>query len=97
MKDTRKHKFNEPPTLINGWEDFVGLENDNYYIDINLEMGCGWVRCKREVPDFEYYTHNMYLSTHTFYGDQYQMYTSMLRDFGFNVQLKNWDGETIYE
>ena len=95
IKHEQKILFDEPATLIKSWEDLVGLENDNYRLEIEVDNGCGWVRPKHEVSDDEYYTHNMYLSTHTFYGSQYAGYTAMLRKMGFNIQLSNWDGETV--
>lgn len=88
--------FSEPPRIINTWKDLIGLENDNYYIDVEIDNGCGWVRYKHVAPEKDYFKHNRYLSTHTFYGNQYFYSTAMLRELGFNVQLVNWDGETIY-
>lgn len=83
----------EKPKLIESWEELVGLENDKYYLDINVEMCCGHIRFK-EKPEEDTYEH--YLSTHSFYGKSYQDYTLILQECGFNVQLKNWDGETVY-
>lgn len=75
--------------LIEGWEDLVGLESDNYILDIELNGGCGWIRNKNDSEDW-----HRYLSTHTFYGSQYKNSTVALQECGFDVQLKNWDGET---
>jgi hypothetical protein len=96
IKHEPKSLFNEPATLISTWEGLDGLENDNYYITVELRNCCGWVRPKHEVPEDEYFKHDIYLSTHTFYGSQYFNSTVTLRRLGFNVQLTNWDEETIF-
>ena len=81
----------EKPKLIEGWEDLVGLENDEYYLDIDLKSGNGYINRKSDDECIHY------LSTHSFYGKgQYQDATLLLQECGFNVQLKNWDGETEY-
>ena len=49
-------------TVIKNWKDLAGLENDDYRIEVDLDMGCGWLRSKN--PDKSDY----YLTTHTFYG-----------------------------
>lgn len=38
-------------------------------------------------------TNFLYLSTHTFYGNNYQHSTKMLQQCGFDVQLANWDAD----
>jgi predicted GTPase len=96
---TGKHMktvFTEPPTLISSWEELNGLENDKYFIEVEVENGRGYVRPKFDVPTDKYYDHNVYLHTHTFYGTQYFESTNTLRRLGFNVQLSNWEGETVY-
>lgn len=74
--------------IIRGWEDLVGLESDEYYIKVDLEMGCGWIIPKGH----SYAPHSHYLSTHTFYGRTYKGYESLLRNCGFDVNLVSWDG-----
>lgn len=96
IKHVQSSLFTEPAILIGTWEELDGLENDNYRIEVELYNCCGWVRPKQEVSESEYFKHNMYLSTHTFYGSQYFYSTAALRKLGFNVQLSNWDGETLY-
>jgi hypothetical protein len=71
--------------LIKGWNDLVGLENERFILEINTDMGCGWVRRKSD------YASVAYLSTHTFYGSRYEYSTKMLNSFGFNVEIDNWD------
>lgn len=74
--------------LIKTWDELVGLENDEYYLEIDLERCNGHIRSKTDKDFFEY------LSTHTFYGHDYQYSTVRLQECGFDVQLENWDGET---
>ena len=75
--------------LIESWKDLVGLESDEYYLEIDLERCNGHIARK---SDHEYME---YLSTHTFYGKKsYQENTVLLQEYGFDIQLKNWDGET---
>lgn len=84
------------PKLIKGWKDLVGLETEDYYLDIDLEMCNGHIRPKEhvQVNDENYFEHTRYLSTHTFYGLDYKGSTIELQEHGFDVQLENWDGET---
>lgn len=77
--------------LISRWEDLVGLESKDYYLDIELDNGCGYIVPKVQTEDNWFHT---YLSTHTFYGLNYKDSTILLQEHGFNVQLENWDGET---
>lgn len=75
-------------TLIKSWEELIGLESEEYYLDIDLDGCCGYIRSK---SDDDYYE---YLSTHTFYGSQYEYATATLQSKGFDIQLDNWDGKT---
>lgn len=81
------------PKLIKGWKDLVGLETENYYLDINLEMCNGHIVEKEHIKKGDDW-YRPYLSTHTFYGLDYKDYTILLQEYGFDVQLENWDGET---
>jgi hypothetical protein len=96
IKHEEKSLFNEPPLVISSWEALDKLENDQYYLDITPEDCNGWLRPKIESSEENYWLHNHYLSTHTFYESEYFRTTSLLRRLGFNVQLVNWDGETLY-
>lgn len=82
--------------LIKSWEELVGLESDDYYLDINVKNCNGHIRPKEhiEVTDENYFEHTRYLSTHTFYCHNYQRSTIELQEHGFDVQLENWDGKT---
>ena len=74
--------------LIKSWDELVGLESDEYRLEINLEYGNGNIRRKSDNEYMEY------LTTHTFYGRNYQYSSVLLQEYGFDVQLKNWDGKT---
>lgn len=96
IKHEVKSLFNEPPTFIHNWEELSQAKSNTHIIEIDPDMCSGWVRPKFELSsDDDYYTHNVYLSTHTFYGNTYFISTATLRRLDFNVQLINWDGETI--
>ena len=71
--------------LIKNWNDLVGLENEKYILEINADMGCGWIRDKSD------YSGVAYLSTHTFYGSKYKFSTKLLNSYGFNVEIDNRD------
>ena len=75
----------EPKTkVIKNWYDLDGLENDNYRIEVDHNMLCGWVVDKTEGH------HKCYLSTHTFYEMNYKGSTKILNDLGFDVVLESW-------
>lgn len=78
--------------IIKGWEDLVGLESENYKLEIDLKYGNGWIRPKviTEETEMNYLHHNRYLSTHTFYESKYLESTEMLQEFGFDVVLESW-------
>lgn len=82
-----------PPKLIENWEQLDNLETDNYIIEVDKKFYNGHIKSKGfEMDDDTYW--NSYLSTHTFYGGSYKASTRILRELGFNIQIKNWDGET---
>ena len=37
--------------LIKGWEDLVGLESETHRLDINVEVGNGWIVPKKETEE----------------------------------------------
>lgn len=76
------------PKLIREWKELKGMENDTYRIDVDEFMCNGHIIRKSDGERVKY------LSTHTFYGKTYQESTIALQECGFDVQLKNWDGET---
>lgn len=73
------------PKLIKTWKELYGMESENYVLDVNVEMGWGWVRDKKTRDTVAY------LTTHTFYGSRHKYYTELLRKFGFDVELVSWD------
>ena len=74
--------------LIKSWDGLVGLESDEYYLDIDEDRCNGWIRRKSDDDSMEY------LSTHIFYGRNYQYSSVLLQEYGFDIQLENWDGDT---
>lgn len=70
---------------IKDWADLVGMENENYKIEVDLRYGSGWIRPKNNEYEFGYY-----LSTHTFYGMNYKHSTKVLQSYGFDVELESW-------
>lgn len=70
--------------LIKNWSELDGLENDNYKIEVDTYIGCGWIHSKREDRD-------IYLTTHTFYGSKYKESTQLFQDCGFDIEIANWD------
>lgn len=81
--------------LIKNWEELSKLKNEKYKIEVDFEFYSGWIVPIEETKETEedYYEHHHYLSTHTFYGKFYKMYTEILQSFGFDVELDNWDKE----
>jgi hypothetical protein len=74
------------PKLIKNWDELIGLESENYFIELDEDMCCGWIRPKDNPTDW-----CEYLSTHTFYGHRYQESTRILQKYGFDVEIDNWD------
>lgn len=76
------------PKLIKTWEELVGLESDEYRLEIDVERCRGHIIRKSTNENVEY------LNTHTFYSGMYKWSTYQLQKCGFDIQLKNWDGKT---
>ena len=75
--------------VIKDWNDLVGLESKNYILEIDTKLGCGHIRAKDSSSGLSEY----YLSTHTFYKNNYKGCEKILRKCGFNVKLQTWDKE----
>ena len=80
------------PKKIKSWEELVGLESENYKLEVELLGhcgGCAWIVPKVETEETKeaYYKHHWYLSTHTFYPKTIKFSTAKLQQFGFNVEL----------
>lgn len=67
--------------LIKTWKDLVGLENKDYRLEIDTDIGCGWIVRKSDN------TKEVYLSTHTLYERNYQASTKLLVSYGFDVVI----------
>jgi len=80
-----KGGYKVKPLVIQSWDELSKCQSDTHYLEIDVEMESGWVRSKTDSDD------EMYLSTHTFYGSNYQSSSELLPSKGFNVQLDNWD------
>lgn len=90
--------------LIKNWVELSKVPaNDKYKIDINDY--CGYIiplcddfdefhnlncNCK---DDHNFWRDHVYLSTHTFYGKNYEESTKILQEHGFDIEIDNWDKE----
>ena len=82
--------------LIKNWQELAEVApNDKYKIVIDSDMLNGWIKPIEETEETHenYFKHHYYLSTHTFYGSNYEHSTEILQRFGFDIKLQNWDGE----
>lgn len=79
------------PKYIETWEELSKVKSPTHNIDIDVEGCSGWVFSKdgSNALDGDWY----YLSTHAFYGGQHKGSTMKLQEYGFNVELANWDEE----
>ena len=80
------------PKLITNWKELIGLESENYKLKVELmkyDMGCAWIIPKNEVEEGRIKSdeEHIYLSTRTFYKDQYKIATNILQKHGFDVEL----------
>jgi len=77
--------------LIKNWQELSEVpETDEYRIEVEETNGkkcAGWI-VNKKTGDKE-----RYLSTHTFYGLNYKHSTSLLRGYGFDVLIDNWDAD----
>lgn len=90
--------------VIKNWEELSKIApNDKYKIIVNKcygwivplcdkhddKNGYGFVcNCKNQ---YGFYNDHVYLSTYTFYGEQYKYSTSLLKKYGFDVEIDNWN------
>lgn len=81
--------------LIKNWNELSKVPpNDKFKIEVDDDMDCGYIK---PIDDNEYIDFGVnyhYLSTHTFYGSQYQYSTDLLQKCGFDIELDNWDKES---
>ena len=80
------------PKLIKNWKELVGLESENYKLEVELigdYGGCAWIVPKVETGETKknLLKHHRYLNTHTFYISHYKFATELLQKYGFDVEL----------
>lgn len=83
------HHDPEELKLIKNWDELAQVEDSETHkleIDeINGRLCSGWI-VNKKTGDQE-----IYLSTHTFYGLNFENSTKVLQEHGFNVEIDNWD------
>lgn len=82
------------PKVIKNWKELLQVPpNEKYKIVVDEDMCCGWIEPIKETDETQknYFEHHKYLSTHTFYGSQYEYSTKLLQEYGFNIEIDNWD------
>lgn len=78
-----------PPKLISTWAELAALpETPTHRLEIDIDGCNGWIKSKHPADADKLGT---YLSTHTFYGSQYERSTHELRACGWNITIANWD------
>lgn len=92
--------------LIKTWKELAKLKNDKYKVIVKEYSG--WIvplcdkydkehefkcNCPKDIVDNHYFEEHVYLSTHTFYGKNYEYSTKVLQEHGFDVEIDNWDKE----
>lgn len=77
---------------IADWSGLNNLESDKYKIVLDSDGFCGWIYPKIETEETKnnFCKHHVYLSTHTFYEEQYKKSTEILQKYGFDVILESW-------
>lgn len=90
--------------LIKTWEELSKIPNESktHILEVNLEEGNAWLRSKDKKPYKDRLSfmrqikhQDVYLSTHAFYGHNYRYSTKILKACGFDVELDNWDKESV--
>jgi len=78
--------------LIKTWEELRNFVNNNPSKTHNIAVDrySAWV----EPNLVTMYERGIYLSTHTFYGNNFAESTRILQDSGLNVIIDNWDGKS---
>ena len=87
-------KLNGDKTFIKNWEELAKLPaNEKYKIVMNGDGCSGHIVPVDDNVELKMGINWIYLTTHTFYGPNYEESTKLINKFGFNVQLDNWDKE----
>lgn len=72
--------------LIKDWVELSQVKSRlDYHLEITPQNGNGWIVDSKSGKSIEY------LSTHTFYGSNYEYSTKLLKRYGFDVTIDNWD------
>ena len=69
---------------INNWKELAEVEDSETHKLEIYEIN-GWI-INKETKEL-----CAYLSTRAFCGSQFEHSTQTLQEYGFNVQIKNWD------
>lgn len=78
------------PKLVSSWNELKECKSETHTLEIK---DCsGWIEPK-DLKDANSFEGCHYLSTHTFYGHQYEDSTKILQACGFDVEIFNWDAE----
>lgn len=90
--------------LIRNWDELAKVPPNSKY-KIFVKDYSGWIipindeldhkqdfKCNCKSMDMDkYFKEHVYLSTHTFYGSNYEYSTKILQEHGFDVEIDNWD------
>lgn len=88
--------------LIHDWKELseIPKESKTHTLEVDINGGCGYLHAKNVKPYKDSLSYmrqlphlDVYLSTHTFYGRNYEHSTKLLKACGFDVELANWDEE----
>ena len=88
--------------LIKNWEELSKIPNESktHRLEVNVKGCYGWLISKDPKPYKKKLSYmrnllhlDVYLSTHTFYGNNYKHSTKLLKACGFDVEIDNWDKE----
>lgn len=86
-------------TFIRDWEELSKIPNESetHILEVDLKWGNAWLTCKNpekyndRIPyEKQIKAMDHYLSTHTFYAQNYKESTKLLQECGFDVTLDNW-------
>ena len=73
-------------------------ESKTHRLEVNVKGCYGWLISKDHKPYKKKLSYmrnlphlDVYLSTHTFYGNKYENSTKLLKACGFDVEIDNWD------
>lgn len=83
--------------LITNWDDLSKQKSKDgkYKIEMDESGYSAWIVpvVETDETNHEFFKHHVYLSTHTFYGKHYKDSTKVLQEYGFDVEIDNWDKE----